>query len=135
MKPLPIVCLILLGHAALAQPVPALDEQFALRVGQANTAAQTPRGIKYQETLTPFVQQAIQACVPAGTAAPGTLGKFILVANVTSNGIVMGPDVQPRTSVSECFANHFTQETLSPSPVPPGSGFAYPIVVEVAITP
>lgn len=133
MKPLPIICFVMLGHTALAQLTNTPNYKFELRVGQANTAARTPRGIQYEDTLTPFVQQAIQACIPPGTTAPATLGKFIFVANVTSDGLVVGPDVLPRTSVSECFAAHFAQETLSPTPVPPEARFDYPIVVEMNV--
>ena len=135
MKRFLFLSIILLGHAALAQPVAGLDKNFQLRVGQANTAARTPRGIQYEQTLAPFVQQAIQACVPPGTIGQGTLGKFIFVANVTSNGAVVAPDVQPKNDVSQCFEARFSQETLSPTPVPPEAKFDYPIVVELNVTP
>ena len=135
MKPVLFICMLMLSHAALAEQGPTVDYKFALRIGQANTAVRTPRGMQYEQTLGPFVQQAIEACVPLGAATPGTLGKFIFVANVTSDGTVVAPDVQPKTSVSECFAAHFAQETLSPTPVPPEANFNYPIVVELKVSP
>ena len=114
---------------------PAVAATFEERIERANAAFETEQGEVYEKNLVPYIQGAIRKCAPAGSAAQGKLGKFVLVADVSPDGRVSNAVIRPETSASLCFGREFSARTL---PVPPASmmsGDSAPLVVEVFIVP
>ena len=118
---------------ALAQEAP--PSPFEQRIGAANTVYMTADGVKYLQAYEPLIGDTIQACIPPGTKAPGTLGKFTFVADVTKTGVVTAGAVRPQTSVSQCFDTKFSQHRLPPPPLPANAKINYPIVIEMNVVP
>ena len=124
------VALVLSASSVLAQ-------SFGERVAAAKAEAQKPAGKQYEQSLYPFIGQAMRTCVPPGGGNPNALGNFTYVASVSSAGAVRFAAVQPDSSVARCFHQQFLAITL---PAPPHvlqspSGLSYPIVIEMKVTP
>lgn len=113
---------------------PAFASDFASRVDEAKQATKTHEGAQYDVALGPFIGSAMQACIPPGSTNPNNLGSFTLVGYVTATGALQSVIVEPQTKVSSCFAERFESSTL-PNPPQINPGKAYPIVVEMKITP
>lgn len=114
---------------------PAIAATFEERIERGYAAFETEHGEVYEKNLVPYIQGAIRKCAPAGSAAQGKLGKFVLVADVSSEGRVSNAVIKPETSASLCFSREFSVQAL---PVPPASmmtGNSAPLVVEVFIVP
>jgi hypothetical protein len=113
----------------------AMAGNFWTRVTAGNSAIATPEGKTYDASLVPFIQATMHICVPPGSPPKSSLGKFVLVGDVDASGHLSSVATKPSTHVSRCFARKFG---TSPLPVPPLSGRwgkAYPVVVEVTVTP
>ena len=108
---------------------------LAARVAAGNKAIATPEGKAYDAALAPAIQAAMLACVPPGSPPERNNGKFALVGYADASGHLSGVAVEPVTPVSRCFAQRFAASQL---PVPPSSGHwgnAYPVTVEMTVTP
>jgi hypothetical protein len=122
------VALLLVSYNALAGDLSA-------RVAAGNKAIATPEGKAYDAALAPTIQSAMLACVPPSSSPEGSTGKFALVGYADASGHLSQIAVEPVTPVSRCFAERFGASQL---PVPPSSshwGNAYPVTVEMTITP
>jgi hypothetical protein len=108
---------------------------FSGRVAKAKVAAASPSGAAFERSLYPHFFTAIQACIPAGSTASENLGVFVFVGEVTKNGALLKVEVEPRTSISTCFAEQLAKASL---PVPPKSdrpSSGFPIEVEMRVAP
>lgn len=108
---------------------------FSARVSAGNKAIHTPEGKAYDATLAPAIQSAMLACAPPGSPPNESSGKFVLVGYADASGHLSSVAVEPITNVSRCFAERFGASQL---PVPPSSdrwGNAYPVTVEMTVTP
>lgn len=115
--------------------VPAIAATFEERIERANAAFETEHGEVYEKNLAPYIQGAIRKCAPAGSAAQGKLGKFVLVADVSSEGRVSNAVIRPETSASLCFGREFSVQALPLPPASMMSGDSAPLVIEVFIVP
>lgn len=108
---------------------------FEDRVNKATAAFETEQGETYDRKLVPYIQRAIQKCASVNSASGDSIGKFVLVADVTPDGKVLDPVVKPETNASICLNREFSAQIL---PAPPISlisdGFA-PLVVEIYVVP
>jgi hypothetical protein len=114
--------------------LPAIADDFATRVADAKRESSSVVGGKYDHSLGPSIGATIEHCVPAGSTDPANLGKFVLVAEVPTDGMPTNVVVAPKTTVSACFAKHFAAVKL---PIPPleKPKERYPIVVEITVAP
>ena len=108
---------------------------FAARVAAGNRAIATPEGKTYDAALAPSIQTAMLACVPPGSPPQDSSGKFVLVGSVDASGHLSSVVAEPSTRVSRCFADRFGSSQLPPPPSSGRSGQAYPVTVEMAVTP
>jgi hypothetical protein len=108
---------------------------FWTRVTAGNNAIATPDGKIYDERLVPAIQTAMRICVPPGSPPKTNIGRFVLVGNVDSSGHLSSVATKPSTRVSRCFAKHFGSNQLPPPPPSSRWGKAYPVVVEMTVTP
>lgn len=116
-------------------PASAYAATFEERIDKANAVYETADGEAYEKKLGPYIHEAIKKCAPAGSTSRANPGKFVLVADVSPEGILFNPMVKPETIASTCFRTEFISQAL---PAPPNSivsdGFA-PLVVEIFIVP
>ena len=112
----------------------AIAGDFASRVTEAKQVISTPVGAQYDSALIPLIGIAIRACVPPNSTDTTNLGSFTLVSYVTATGTLSDVAIEPKTKVSSCFAERFSQQTF-PTPPNATSSKGYPIVVEMKITP
>ena len=77
----------------------------------------------------------VSISAPAGSAAQGKLGKFVLVADVSSEGRISNAVIRPETSASLCFGREFSARALPAPPASMISGDSAPLVVEIFIVP
>ena len=108
---------------------------FAARVAAGNRAIATPEGKIYDAALGPSIQAAMLACVPPGSPPQNRIGKFVLVGSVDASGRLSSVVAEPSTQVSRCFADRFGSGQLPPPPSSGHSGQAYPVTVEMTVTP
>ena len=105
-----IVCALL-----ILSPV-AISASFEERAAVAKEIADSTKGSNYESSLGQFIYNAITACIPPGSTDVGNLGKFSLVADVSKDGKVQNPEVQPVTHVSSCFKSEFETQSLPDPP-------------------
>jgi hypothetical protein len=98
----------------LAMAASASDFSARERTGKAASAS--PEGQSYQKSWGQVIGAAMHACIPVGSESPSNNGKFAFVANINAAGIVSAVEVQPVTTVSNCFAKQFAASTLQPPP-------------------
>jgi hypothetical protein len=113
---------------------PAMAADFAARVAAAKKVEATADGAKYAASLVPHIGEAIQSCIPPGSTDSASLGAFSFIADVTADGIAHNIAAQPRTKVSACFGERFSQVRL-PQPPAGAVGGDYPIFIEMRVTP
>ena len=113
----------------------AAGGDLSARVAAGNNAIATPEGKAYDGALAPAIQSAMLACVPPGSPADERTGKFALVGYVDASGHLSGIEVEPVTPASRCFAEKFGASELPVPPYPTQWGNAYPVTVEMTITP
>jgi len=125
---IPTVVLALFSASVLAAT-------FEERVNKAKAVFETEDGEKYEQALGPYIHRAIKKCAPAGSTSKENPGKFVLVVDVSAEGEMVNPSVDPETRTSICFSREFISNTL---PAPPelivADGFA-PLVVEIYVVP
>ena len=125
-------CLCIVATFAVAA------DNLSTRIAEAKAKSATASGAKYDQSLGPFISEAMRSCMPPGSTAPENLGSFTLVAVVNSDGKQSRVEVNPNSKVSACFKSKFTAFTLLPPPSSAGSGEdagGYPIAVEMKVTP
>ncbi len=113
----------------------AIAGDFSERVAAGNKATAAPGGKGYDAALAPAIQSAMLACAPPGSPPKESAGKFALIGYVDASGHLSEVVVEPVTKMSRCFAAAFGASQL---PVPPSSGHwgnAYPVTVEMTVTP
>lgn len=112
----------------------ALADEFADRVVQANQAIATPAGARYDQLLVPYVAPAINICVAQVKQQTTHESRFTLVADVLADGQLSRSQVQPRTPVSDCFAQQFGQPSLPALKLNGVQKAPHPIVVNVYLS-
>jgi hypothetical protein len=123
-----ILAIIFLADSALAG-------DFDSRVAEAKHASASVEGQRYDQGLGPSIGIAMRTCVPPGSTSQANLGKFTLVGYVAPSGVLSSVEVQPSTTVSECFAAQFRQLKLPNPPASLALKPGVPIVVEMSVTP
>jgi hypothetical protein len=116
--------------------VQAQSPEFTQRVQHARTVLGSPEGDAYYKMflsqLGNFVGGLMQRCFPRGT--PADTPDFILVADVLPGEQLAKIDVQPRTKMTQCFAQGFSRA----SPPQPPASFGQegvPVWIPMKITP
>jgi hypothetical protein len=77
----------------------------------------------------------LHTCIPVGSTNPANLGKFTFVANISAAGEVSSAEVEPRTAVSRCFAEHFGKARLPRPPFPLKNGALLPVADDIEVGP
>lgn len=117
------------GQAA-AEDFPALADRVSL-AKQAELQEETRNYLRESmaPVADPFVAEAIRMCTnhPCASTDP-----FVVVADVTGEGVLSRVDYEPRTDSSECFANALARLRV-PAP-PTGAQGRLPIVLEMTIS-
>ena len=112
-----------------------LADEFVDRVVQANQAIQTPDGAHYDQLLMPHIAPVLNACVAKIKEQGAYEGRFTLVADVLESGQLSRTQVQPKTPISECFAQQFGLPNLPALKFNGVQKASHPIVVNVYIAP
>lgn len=113
----------------------ALADDFTDRVVAAKKAIATPDGAQYDQLLVPYIAPAINGCIPTVAATGTYVGRFTLVADVLDDGHLSRTQVEPKTAMSECFAQQFGQPHLPALKLNGVQHAPHPIVVNVFIAP
>ncbi len=124
----------LLLFAAGALVFGAVAGDFEARVRAGELSEKRPDGGRYLSVLGPAYGEAMRTCIAPGTNDPNNLGRFELVADITSNGTVVNAVVRPHTPVSLCFAREFGKSKLLPPPIINGANL-HPIYLAMRVTP
>lgn len=119
----------------LSISAPAVAATFEERIERGKAAFESEHGEVYEKNLWPHIQGAIKKCAPAGSAAQGKLGKFVLVADVSSEGQVSNAVIRPETSASLCFGREFSTRILPAPPASMMAGDTAPLLIEIFIVP
>jgi hypothetical protein len=128
MKKLLLVC------AAVSLTFGAIAADFDARVSAGEFAEKRTEGAQYLSVLGPAYGEAMRICIPPGSKDPSNLGRFELVADISSAGGVLNTTVRPQTPVSLCFAREFAKARLVAPPRLAGADL-YPIYISMQMTP
>lgn len=111
-------------------------ETFDDRVRMANDAEQSDVYKPYQQLMIRAVAthlaSALKECF-AKVDRPQT-DTFILVSDVTREGLTRSIEVSPATNIATCFGESFQSARLPPPPEFPGRD-GFPIVIELQLKP
>ena len=99
---------------ALAAVLAGCGPDLATRYEAGNLALSSGEGAVYFVVLSPRLQQALNACIPAGT--PGASPTLVLVADVDAAGSVSDLDIEPDSRGAECVERELLAR---PWPRPP----------------
>ena len=91
------------------------------------------QGKACEDTLDPYLQKAMQICVPKGSTDPGNLGDFSFVVDVSVGGLQSDLQVRPKTKVSMCFAREFENYRLRRPPGMLDTNATIPLFVEIKV--
>ena len=91
-------------------------ENFAARVDAGKIALAGAEGQSYETSFGPAIRKALLPCAAMNSTSQTNGGKFTFVADVSRSGSASSIEVDPVTSVSRCFAQHFAGAQLPPPP-------------------
>lgn len=115
---------LLLPCAALAACGPGL----AARLAEGNRALSEGDGPAYFVVLGPVLHEALNRCIPPGTAGASPL--LVVVADVGADGRATGVDVQPDSPGRDCLRRALAQAQLPKPPLAPGAA-SFPIGLRI----
>lgn len=118
----------LIVAAALAGCAPGLAERY----GAGNRALSTGDGATYFVVLGPILQQALNACIPAGM--PGAAPVLVVVADVDAAGAAHRVRAEPDSSGSDCLERRLAEARLPRPPLQPGQD-TFPIGLRISTAP
>jgi hypothetical protein len=98
----------------LTLAVSACGPGLATRYEDGNRALSAGEGAMYFVVISPLLQQALNACIPAGTANASPM--LVLVADVDRAGGVHDLDIEPDSAGTACVEERLM---LKPWPKPP----------------
>jgi hypothetical protein len=115
---------LLLGSSILAACGPSL----ATRYEAGNQALSHGDGAMYFVVISPRLQQALNECIPSGTA--GASPMLMVVADVDAGGNAPNLEVHPESAGSECVQQRLTENPLPKPPLKPGAT-SFPIGLRI----
>lgn len=73
----------------------------------------------YFVVISPLLQQALNACIPAGTK--GASPMLVIVADVDAAGTVSDLDIEPDSAGTDCVQQRLTQQLWPRPPLADGA--------------
>jgi hypothetical protein len=114
-----------LGLAALAT---ACGPSLATRYEAGNRALSDGDGAMYFIVISPRLQQALNSCIPSGTA--GASPVLVLVADVDASGAARDVAVEPHSAGTDCVRERLTERPLPRPPLAAGAT-SFPIGLRI----
>jgi hypothetical protein len=101
---------------------------LADRFERGNARMSTPAGLAYLVLMSPRLQQAMDLCMPPGTARPSPT--LVLVADLDAAGAASNVRVEPSSEDSDCMREEFRRRGFPPPPLQPGEE-RYPVGLRI----
>jgi hypothetical protein len=101
---------------------------FAARYAAGNHALSSSEGAMYFVVLGPVLQQALNQCIPPGTA--GAAPVLVVVADVDAAGAASAVDVEPDSPGTGCLRDQLRERRLPRPPLQQGVEY-FPIGLRI----
>ena len=101
---------------------------LAARFEQGNAALSSGDGPTYFVVIAPRLQQALNRCIPPGTA--GASPTLVLVADIDAAGTPHDLEVEPASPGRDCVRDALRQQQFPRPPLGPGAQI-FPIGVRI----
>lgn len=101
---------------------------LAERYEAGNRALSTGDGPMYSVIIAPVLQEALNGCIPAGTA--GASRVLMILADIEASGMARNVVVEPDSPGSHCVKERLGQSRFRAPPLQPGQS-SFPIGLRI----